>query len=154
MASRDTPLNLLGYGSHLIIDGFGADAAALGDRERVMAALKALAGDLEPVVLREHTLEEEDGHSSLLVFGESQLSLHTFVSQRSLSLNAFSRRTLEPQRLMDELKGRFTLGRVESYLSSRGRTYHETLDADALLRGERAYTCARLDESLIAVEPR
>ncbi|CAN5625395.1 hypothetical protein BH24DEI1_BH24DEI1_15830 [soil metagenome] len=154
MTSRDTTLDILGYGSHLIIDGFGAEAGALGDRARLTEALENLAATLEGVPLREHTLEEEDGLSSLLGFGEAHLSLHSVVNKHSLSLNVFSRRTLEPERLVSALRERFAPGRVESYLTSRSRTYHERLDLAALLRGERSYTCARLDDTLIAVEPR
>lgn len=151
MHSHDPTLTLLGYGSHLIIDGFGAEAEALAST-RSLAALKELARDFETSVLVERELSTNEGSSALLVYGESHLSLHTFLSKRALCLNVFSRRTLEFERVTSALKKRFTLGRVESYLSSRSRSYHERLDLDALLRGERTYTCARLDESLIAAD--
>ncbi len=144
-------LDILGFGSHLIIDGFGAEAALLGDEGEVEGVMQALSEVLGEVQTGRHLLRHADGLSMLLLLDEAHLSLHTFVSQRALSLSLFSRRSLNLESILERLREGFEAGRLESYMTSRSATYcNQLLDVSALLQGERAYAGARFDNSLIA----
>jgi S-adenosylmethionine/arginine decarboxylase-like enzyme len=145
-------LDVLGFGSHLIIDGFGAEAALLGDETRVEGVTQGFAEVLGEIETGRQLLRHEGGLSMLLLLDEAHLSLHTFAPQRSLSLSVFSRRSLNLESILEKLREGFGAGRLESYMTSRSASYCSgLLDVSALLAGERAYASARLADGLVGL---
>lgn len=146
----------LGYGTHLILDGFRADAPDLSDPEALDAALTALGALLEPATGSDRRLvragdDGTDGVSAALVAGEAHLCLHTFATLRKLSLEAFSTRTLPVQTLTEAFVERFAVGRYEARVHVRGRLLPRQGDAlGRALEGDRQYARVRLRDLLSA----
>ncbi len=148
----EADVELLGFGSHFVIDGFQAEAEKLADETLVNGVLRQLAGGLEP-----HTTADTvcvsffDGVSAGVVLAESYLALHTFRDRRLLSLNLFSRKNLDTQEMLTQIGEQFAVGRFESHLISRAKVFPREQGAIVRrLTGDRGYVAVRLDSSLIA----
>lgn len=143
----------LGYGTHLILDGFRADAARLVDAQRVEAVLRsalALMGEAGSGVFRLRAAGDGGrGISAALVGAESHLCLHTFPAFKKLSLEAFSTRTLPTQAITEAFLEGFGVGRHEARVHGRGRLLPRQAEAlDQALGGDRDYARLRLRDLL------
>lgn len=143
----------LGYGTHLIVDGFRVDAARPADEEAFAAALREIftlmgGSGGEPVIVRS---EGEQGLSGAIVGAEAYLCLHTFPTIDKLSLEAFSGRAIASQPITDAVVERFGVGRVECRVHGRGRLLPRGRDAlEHALLGDRSYARLRLRDLLRA----
>jgi len=144
----------LGYGTHLILDGFRADRGPLADADLLDSVLRALghllheAGDVITASVRGHD-EEGDGVSAALVAAESQLCIHTFAGLEKLSLEAFSTRSLPTEAITRMFVERFRVGRLECRIHGRGRLLpRERASLEQVLQGERDYARLRLRDLL------
>lgn len=143
----------LGYGTHLILDGFRADAALLGDADAVDVVLRAIGAVMHEtgteVTAVVHARNDDAGVSAALVAAESQLCLHTFAELGKLSLEAFSTRSLATDAVMRAFVERFRVGRFECRLHGRGRFLpKDPTRLERALEGERAYARLRLRDLL------
>ena len=147
-------METLGYGTHMIIDGFNAETATLDDTTVLKAFLLDQATRLEPgkrAVSEVHTVEVlPTGLSAALLLPESHLSLHTFTKSRTLTLSVFSRHGLNLSDLTDSLAATFGVRRFESHLSNHSRTMSkEPAHRTRTLHGERSYAATRLTEAFV-----
>ncbi|CAN5908017.1 hypothetical protein BH24DEI2_BH24DEI2_12730 [soil metagenome] len=147
-------METLGYGTHLVIDGFAADGATLLDTAVLQSFLLEQADLLEPgkrAVPEVHTVEVlPTGLSAALLLPESHLSLHTFVESRIITLSVFSRHGLALGSLTDSLAATFRVRRFESHLSNHSRTMSkEDLRRTRTLHGERSYAATRLTGAFV-----
>ncbi len=141
-------METLGFGSHLILDGFQADAAALADEARVRALLGELQESLDPAAtgaLRVHV--SDAGISARVVLAESHLSLHTFPGRRCFCFDLFSRKEFIQLTVTRAVRRSCAPGRLESHRSTRSKSFSGQ-EGTASLLGERAYADVRLDETL------
>lgn len=145
----------LGYGTQVIIDGYGADSATLPDHQLIRSLLEHAARQLEPeaepvVVFAVPGSDADEGLSAGVTLSESQLALHVFPVGRCFSFSVFTRRDLPLADLLVELKNAFHYGRYESHLGNRARIYPRDEEAfKTALHGERHFVSARLDETLL-----
>ena len=146
-------MDSLGYGAHMIVDGYGASAPLL-DEGWVIDAAWQLLGVLghssdAPVKV---SYWFPDGVSVGLARPEAHVTLHTFAARRLVCLSVFSPQLLSAQGLTRVFRERFAVGRLEGHLGSRSVALpqHEERALNYLL-GERSYTDVRLDESLLEV---
>lgn len=138
-------METLGFGSHLMIDGFLAKAERLADRQHLTDSLVALAQQLEPDAPLLVTVPTDDGLSGLAVLAESHVAIHAFVPTRTVVVDIFSRREISSLHLIAEVKEAFAVGRAESHLSPRAKLFsHRPAEAARQLVGERSYAAARL----------
>lgn len=145
----------LGYGTHLILDGFRAEGSRLADADQVGAAMKTMEERMhgprsgrEVVVVRPEG-EVGDGLSAALVAAESFLCIHTFSSLGKLSFEAFSTRSLPAQEIVELVLRQFTVGRYECTVHGRCRllpVQREKLEP--VLKGDRLYARLRLRDLL------
>lgn len=134
----------LGYGKHLILDGFNADAQQLQDVTAVNACLGEVAGLLEPTQSEVLSVSEPSGISATLRLAESHLSLHTYTA--NVSLQIFSRHDVRLSEITDVLTKHFAVRRVESFLSNHAKTLPQDNAArQKVLLGDRAYNSLRLE---------
>lgn len=143
-------MDSLGYGAHLVLDGFGA-TAPLGDEgwnKEEAAQLLALLGNPDGGVRVSYWFE--DGVSVGIALPGSHLTLHTFAARRTVSLSVFSPQLLATEGVIEAFRGRFGVGRLESHLGGRSVALpqHEGRAVRYLL-GERTYTDVRLDDTLV-----
>ncbi len=143
----------LGFGTHLILDGFRADGARLAEEARIVAALEAildLMGEAGagPVRVR-HAPDGGEAISAALVGAEAHVCLHAFPALHKLSLEAFSTRALPTQAITETFLERFGVGRHESRVHGRGRLLPRRQEAlEQALDGDRDYARLRLRDLL------
>jgi S-adenosylmethionine decarboxylase len=137
----------LGYGTHLILDGFNADAERLQDTNVVNTCLNDVADLLESTQSDILSVNESSGISATLRLAESHLSLHTYNT--NLSLQIFSRHDVRLSEITDVLTKHFSVRRVESFLSNHAKTLPQDSAArQKVLLGDRAYSSLRLEAVL------
>ena len=148
-------METLGFGTQVIIDGYGAESEKLADHDTIRSLLENAAKQLEPevnpsVVFAVPSNGAKEDASAGVVLAESQLALHVFPSGRCFSFSVFTRRELPLADLLGALKAAFRPGRYESHQGNRARIYPRSEDAfRTSLHGERNYVHARLDETLL-----
>ncbi len=146
-------MDSLGYGAHMMVDGYGVSAPLL-DEGWVIGAAWQLLGVLgpsndEPVKV---SYWFPDGVSVGLARPEAHLTLHTFAGRRLVCLGVFSPQLLSAQDMTRVFQERFSVGRLEGHLGSRSVLLPQHYEsALKYLLGERSYTDVRLDESLLEV---
>lgn len=144
----------LGYGTHLILDGFRADGTLLADAtsvESVLTELGELMNETDGVstVTVVASRGDRGGLSGALVAAESQLCIHTFAQLHKLCLEAFSSRTVPADAVTRMFVERFRVGRYECRVHGRSRLLPRERDAlEQALRGERDYVRLRLRDLL------
>lgn len=82
------------FGVHLMLDGYGADAAQLDSMDAVFRCLHELPGKLHmhtittPYVVRVGGNETKDpgGLSGFVMIAESHISIHTFPGDKFVSI--------------------------------------------------------------------
>lgn len=141
-------METLGYGAHLIIDGFLADPAHLADADRAETLLRDLAALLEPKGKPLLTLHpDERGLSGAALLAEAHLTVHTFSDLGALALSVFSRRGIDPKLVTERLEALYGLRRFESHLKNHGRTMAKgEAQRHRALRGDRQYARTRLKD--------
>lgn len=146
----------LGYGTHLILDGFRADPASLGEATLIEEVVRDLGARLESgapgdtLVLRVAGGQAR-GFSAALVQGESHLCVHTFPALHKLTLAAFSTRNVPVDAFSSVFRHRFAVGRTESRVHGRARLLpDEPHLLERILRGDRAFARLRLRDLLTA----
>ncbi len=146
----------LGFGTHLILDGFRADAERLSDPDHIEGVLRELVvltagGDAAAAEVIAYTPDAgpSEGRSAAIVRAELYLAVHTFPAMRKLTLDLFSTRTVPVEAVSAAFRTRFGVGRQESAVHGRGRLL--PVEAESLrrvLRGDRDYARLRLRDLL------
>ena len=112
---------------HLVIDGFGGDAAKLWDTELVRRFLDEYPDALdmtkitEPRVLEYDAPRPEDsGVSGFVIIAESHISVHTFPRKQYVNIDIFSCQTFDHERALQDAKELFDFDEAQSWLLDRG----------------------------------
>lgn len=124
--------DVMQFGVHGTIDGYGASPSLLDNSESVRAALEDLAELLgmhkisEPTVVEAGPNNKKDpgGWSGFLLIAESHISLHTFPNRQFISVDVYTcQNSLDMQRIVEFLKDAFELDDVETHVIKRGTRY-------------------------------
>lgn len=146
-------MDALGYGAHLIVDGFGSSAPLHDERWLLSTAdelLKLLDTHDDHVLRVSYWFPE--GVSVGLALPNSHLTLHSFAQRQAVSLEVFSPQMLSNEGIGAQFRERLQIGRLEGYLGSRTVALPQDHDrAVKHLLGERSYTDLRLDEALLTL---
>src|SRR3989338_1019417 len=86
------------FGTHLTLDGYGADSSRLGDMHLVFKSLDELPGLLKmkkittPYVVYYPGNNKKDsgGYSGFVMIAESHISVHTFPKNRFVSIDVYT----------------------------------------------------------------
>ncbi|MBI5405108.1 MAG: S-adenosylmethionine decarboxylase [Candidatus Kerfeldbacteria bacterium] len=86
------------FGTHLTLDGYGADADKLGDMHRVFKSLDVIPELLNmkkiitPYVVHYPGNGQKDlgGYSGMVMIAESHISIHTFPSEGFVSIDVYT----------------------------------------------------------------
>lgn len=126
---------------HLIIDGFGGDAAMMWDTDRLRRFLDEYPANLgmtrvtEPEVLEYHGANPSDsGISGFVIIAESHISVHTFPDRDYVNIDLFSCKSFDHERALADARSLFNLQQVKSWLLDRGL---EWTDAEQGIRETR-----------------
>ena len=112
---------------HLLIDGYGGDAARLWDAEGLKEFLNEYPLTLnmtklcEPQVLTYQGPKVEDhGVSGFVVIAESHISFHTFPNRGYVNIDVFSCKSFDSEKVIRDVRALFSLSEVRTWLLDRG----------------------------------
>ncbi len=112
---------------HLIIDGFGGDAAMMWDTERLRTFLDEYPASLgmtritDPEVLEYHGPNPNDsGISGFVIIAESHISVHTFPHRDYVNIDLFSCKSFDHEQALADARSLFDLQDVKTWLLDRG----------------------------------
>ncbi len=117
---------------HLVIDGYGAEAATLEDPKAIYRFLDEYPDAIGMTkITPPHVYEyvgqnpQDVGVSGFVLIAESHISVHTFPRRSYVNIDVFSCKDFDVQRALDEIKSLFSLKSVRSWILERGLEYSE-----------------------------
>jgi S-adenosylmethionine decarboxylase len=136
---------MVGFGPHLMLDGYGCDKARLQDLNLVYRILDELPSKIgmtkimPPYVFKYSGLRPEDwGLSGFVLIAESHISIHTFPEKNFVSVDIFSCKPFDSEFASSDLKRLFGMEKVECTVLDRGTEFPKELNgATRLVRAER-----------------
>ncbi|WP_026234731.1 adenosylmethionine decarboxylase [Calidithermus timidus] len=145
-------MELFGFGPHLMIDGYNANAEKLADFELVRRVLDELPTEmgmtkvLPPFVYRyDGQGGQSTGVTGVVLIAESHIAIHTFPEKRFVSVDIFSCKEFDLSKALSSVVEKFEIGRYETYLINRGKEFPKDPDlARQIVLGEREYLEARV----------
>jgi S-adenosylmethionine decarboxylase len=124
----------LGFGPHLVFDGYGCPVDRLDNLGRLYTLLDRLPDRIHmtkimpPYVFR-HGLSggPSEGLSGFVLIAESHISMHTFLSRRFVNVDIFSCENFDVEDALSALRQAFMPQQVEWKLFERGREFPKHL---------------------------
>ncbi|MEK7537912.1 MAG: adenosylmethionine decarboxylase [Patescibacteria group bacterium] len=120
------------FGSHLTLDGYGADRAALNNMDLVFTALNDLPEILDmtkimtPYVIRFDGNNKKDagGYSGFVMIAESHISIHTFPAKGFVTIDVYTcQGEVDAPTCNAYFKRIFGVKNWEQHIIKRGRKY-------------------------------
>ena len=136
---------MVGFGPHLMLDGYGCDKAKLQDLNLVYRILDELPTRIgmtkimPPYVFKYSGVRPEDwGLSGFVLIAESHISIHTFPEKSFVSVDIFSCKAFDADFAAAYFKQEFEMEKVECTVLDRGTEFPKELNGAArLVRAER-----------------
>lgn len=136
---------MIGFGPHLMLDGYGCDKKRLQDLNliyRILDELPAKIGMtkiMPPYVFKYSGLKPEDwGLSGFVLIAESHISIHTFPEKNFVSVDIFSCKAFDLEFAGDYFRTAFGMEKVECNVLDRGTEFPKDLNgATRVVRAER-----------------
>src|SRR5215831_17446170 len=133
---------MIGFGPHLMLDGYGCDKGKLQDLNLIYRILDELPTRIgmtkimPPYVFKYSGLKPEDwGLSGFVLIAESHISIHTFPEKNFVSVDIFSCKHFDTEFARDYLKRTFGMTKVESTVLDRGTEFPKTMNGAPPLLG-------------------
>ena len=130
----------MGFGQHLMLDGYGCPYDTLTDLDRIYEFLNQcpdlihMTKIMPPYAFKYSGKVPEDwGLSGFVLIAESHISIHTFPERRYVNIDMFSCKDFDSDLAIKELKALFDLTEIRSYILKRGLEYTH-IDALELVR--------------------
>ncbi len=120
------------FGMHLMIDGYGADAALLADAGYLRGLLHTLPAEMkmhaicEPQLVEVGPMNPKDpgGLSGFVMIAESHLSFHTFPKRGFVTMDLYTCQCgLDRDWAVARLKSAFGLADADVFIQERGMRY-------------------------------
>ena len=136
---------MIGFGPHLMLDGYGCDRKKLQDLNLIYRILDELPTRIgmtkimPPYVFKYSGVKPEDwGLSGFVLIAESHISIHTFPEKNFVSADIFSCKTFDFGFSGEYLKDAFGMEKVECNVLDRGTEFPKDLNGAAgMVRAER-----------------
>jgi S-adenosylmethionine decarboxylase len=116
-----------GFGTHLMLDGYGCDRQRLEDISLIYNFLSEYPARIKmtkimpPYVFRYQAKKPEDwGISGFVLIAESHISIHTFPDKNYLSLDIFSCKEFDTDHAISYVNNLFGVHKNEVKLLDRG----------------------------------
>jgi S-adenosylmethionine decarboxylase len=142
---REAAGGVIGFGPHLMLDGYGCDRKRLQDLNLIYRVLDELPTRIgmtklmPPYVFKYRGVKPEDwGLSGFVLIAESHVSIHTFPEKQFVSVDIFSTRTFDLEFAGEYFKEAFGMEKAEANLLDRGTEFPKELNgATRIVRAER-----------------
>ena len=136
---------------HLVIDGYGAEDALLGNPDAIYQFLDEYPDAIgmtkvtpPHVYIYAGQNPEDVGVSGFVIIAESHISIHTFPKRRYVNIDVFSCKDFDTVRALAELKGRFGLQSVRSWTLERGLEFSDPAVALREMQTDRSALLQRI----------
>jgi len=120
---------MLGFGPHLVFDGYRCPASRLNDLGSLYRLLDGLPAEIgmtrimPPYVFRHGAGNRGEGLSGFVLIAESHISVHTFPKRGFVNVDIFSCLNFEVEDALAALREAFTPHRIDWKLLDRGREF-------------------------------
>jgi S-adenosylmethionine decarboxylase len=120
------------FGTHLMVDGYGAPKHLLKDNEALASMLSDIPLQMgmhtisEPLVVEVGPKNRKDpgGLSGFVLIAESHISFHTFPERGFVTIDVYTcQNELNAEKLITLFKEAFQLQELDSYVQKRGIKY-------------------------------
>jgi S-adenosylmethionine decarboxylase len=120
------------FGTHLMVDGYGAPKHLLKDNEALTSMLTTIPLQMgmhtisEPIVVEVGPKNRKDpgGLSGFVLIAESHISFHTFPERGFVTIDVYTcQNELNAEKLVTLFKEAFQLQELDSYIQKRGIKY-------------------------------
>ena len=136
---------MIGFGPHLMLDGYGCDKKKLQDLNLIYRILDELPSRIgmtkimPPYVFKYSGLRPEDwGLSGFVLIAESHISIHTFPEKEFVSVDIFSCKHFDAELASGYLRSAFGMTKVEVNVLDRGTEFPKQINGAArLVRADR-----------------
>ena len=135
-----------GFGTHLMLDGYGCDRERLEDLSLIYDFLSEYPARIEmtkimpPYVFRYDAKNPEDrGISGFVLIAESHISIHTFPEKNYLSLDIFSCKEFDSRTAIFYVNNLFGVQKSEIKLLDRGVEFPKDVRRSAHLIQEQRH---------------
>jgi S-adenosylmethionine decarboxylase len=136
---------MMGFGTHLMIDGYGGDGDRLQDLDGLYRFLDeypdrmGMTKIMPPYVFMYVGSKPEDwGLSGVVLIAESHISVHTFPEKGFVSVDFFSCKRFDMEAAVKEVEAVFKLKKVDVNSLDRGREFPKDIEqASSLVRQDR-----------------
>ena len=136
---------MVGFGPHLMLDGYGCDKQKLQDLNLIYRILDELPTQIgmtkimPPYVFKYSGLRPEDwGLSGFVLIAESHISIHTFPEKNFVSVDIFSCKYFDAEFAAAYFKQAFGIAKIDVTVLDRGTEFPKELNGAArLVRAER-----------------
>jgi S-adenosylmethionine decarboxylase len=145
--TRLEPAACVGFGPHLVFDGYGCPVHRIDDVGRIYGLLDRLPDRIgmtkimPPYVFHHGSAGEAgEGVSGFVLIAESHISVHTFLARGFVNVDIFSCEKFDVADALDALKEAFQPQRVDWKLLDRGLEFpkHLAHSRAIVARGRRA----------------
>lgn len=114
-----------------MIDAYGCDPEILNDSEKLLAFLKDTPDKLDMTKLTDPMLIHAEGNgehdpggwTGFVIIAESHISLHTFVKRQFLSLDIYSCKNFETEKIVKYIQKFFGAQDMDVFVQERGVRY-------------------------------
>jgi len=127
-----------GFGTHLMLDGYGCDRQLLEDISHIYNFLSEYPAQIgmtkimPPYVFRYDAKNQEDwGISGFVLIAESHISVHTFPEKNFLSLDIFSCKEFDSDQAISYVSNLFSVQKSEVKLMDRGSEFPKEIRRSA-----------------------
>lgn len=133
MQEKSHTQDIMQFGTHYMLDGYGAPEEALNNREALGIMLKRLPGEVgmhaisEPMVVEvgPNNMKDPGGISGFVLVAESHISFHTFPKRGFVSIDIYTCQDyLDTEMLTKKFVELFKLQKFEEHpVVRRGTKY-------------------------------
>ena len=140
----------LGFGPHLIFDGYQCPVARLGNLDRIYEFLEHLPERIGMTRIMPPYVFRHAGHdaahagiSGFVLIAESHIGIHTFPDRHFVNADIFSCEPFDVQTVLAELKASFAPARMEWKLLDRGREFPKSVGQSRAASAHERWQVAR-----------
>jgi S-adenosylmethionine decarboxylase len=120
------------FGTHYMLDGYGAAPELLKDKQALINILHTVPTEMgmhaicEPTVVEvgEKNRKDPGGISGFVMIAESHISFHTFPSRGFVTIDVYTcQNNLDAEALTKKFTDAFKLQKVDEFVKPRGTSY-------------------------------
>lgn len=136
----------IGYGPHLMLDGYGCDSKRLDDMKFIYAFLSKFPKLIKmrkimPPYVFYHDggeIPEDRGFSGVVIIAESHITIHTYPEKNFVVMDIFSCKNFNTDKAIEIITRTFRIKKHDKKVLTRGLEFpHSIPMATEIIKGDR-----------------